>query len=489
MRKVMVIAALLVVAAFIATPLLNGLSQGNTPPAQTGQRGAAGIRTVAIDRGDLKLTVSATGNVVPALQSNVSFDQPGRVVEVLVQQDQRVDAGQTLARQDDATQKATLQQAESNFEASQAALQKLLRPVDPNEIAKQEANVKAAQAAYSAASTSVGMDQIHTAELQYQQAQSAAQAAEQMRIEAGGRYSQNDPNYQKALAQVGQASFNAEVARLKLEQMKRGPNLAQATANIAYQQALLAQLKAGPRQTDIDAAQANLEIAKLQRDQAQHDLDRTQIKAPFAGIVSTINVKAGEVSSGTAVVVTDTSTLYIDVNVDETDIGKIRVSEPVQFTLDALANTTVNGKAQRIAQTADTSASVITYVVRVALDQPNPALKVGMTANAVFLVEQRQNVVRIPNEYLRQDRTTNQTTVNRVNPDGSISQIPVKVGLQGADYTEVLSGLNEGDTVALITAGAAGANPGGNNGGGGNPAGNNVGGNNPGGSNSGDNGQ
>ncbi len=448
-RVVIVLVILLIIFACVAAP---AVLPGRAGPASGA---ATSLKRATVDKGDIKLTVSATGSVAPARQSRLGFDQPGRVLEVLVQEGQFVQAGQLLARVDDATQRSNLSQAEYLVQAAEASLQKLLRPVDAGEIAKAEANVKTAQATYSSIASRVSPEQIKVYELQYQQAQTAAQYAEKQRIEAGGRYVQDDPNYQKALAQVGQSQFDAEIARLRVEQARQGSSLEEATANIAYQQTLLAQLKTGPKPADIKSAQNDLTAARLQRDQAQHDLDKTRLVAPFAGVISTLNVKVGEISTGMALVITDTHELYVDVNVDEADIGKILVGQRVDMTFDALTGVGLTGKVQRIAQTADTTASVITYAVRVIPDPATVSLKVGMTANASFLAREAHDVVRVPNEFVRLNRTTRQTTVNLAEPGGTLAEAPVMLGLQGADYTEVIDGLYEGDTVALVIDNAA----------------------------------
>jgi hypothetical protein len=171
-------------------------------------------------------------------------------------------------------------------------------------------------------------------------------------------------------------------------------------------------------------------------------------------------------------VISDISTLYVDTTVDETDIGKIQVGQPVQITLNALSNVSLTGKVARITQTADTTASVITYAVRIALDKTDAPIKVGMSANAIFIVSQAQNALRVPNNYLRVNNTTGQTTVFLVNPNGTLLQVPVTTGLQGSDYTEIVNGLYEGETIALVTN-TTGGNTGNANAGG-NATGNNT---------------
>ncbi|MEP7285211.1 MAG: efflux RND transporter periplasmic adaptor subunit [Chloroflexota bacterium] len=454
MRRIIVIVVGVIVVAAIAFFFIGGRSRSTPTPGAAGA-GQATVRKITIDKGDLKLTVSATGNVVANQESNLSFEQPARVQEVLVEEGQKVDAGQVLARQEDSTQKLNLSQADYSLKATEAALQKLLRPVDAGDVANAEANVKAAQASYSSMANSTSMDKINALQLQYQQALANQQGSTDLRKGAGGQYDKDDPNFQQALAQEGQASFDAESARLRLASAKNGRSLVQATARIAQAQAQLAKVKAGPTQAQIDTAQAQVVVAKLARDQAQHQLDKTLIKAPYAGYVTSVSVKAGEVSSGTAMVLTDNSVVYIDVNVDEVDIGHIQVGQLVEFTVDALQGVTLTGKVTRITQLADETATVIKYVVRVNLDPTKAPIKVTMTTNATFLVREVKNVVRVPNQYVRVDRVTNQATVNLVNASGALTEVPIKLGLQGSDYSEVIEGLNEGDTIGLGVASSA----------------------------------
>lgn len=329
---------------------------------------------------------TATGSVVAIEQSNLSFDIGGQVVSVPVAEGQHVEAGQLLAQVDDSTQQFNLQQADAAVQAAQAILDKLLEPIDSTLISNAEANVKAAQGAYSAKASAVSMDTIKALQLQYQQALSAVDSANKLRANAGGQLSTTDPNYLKFVAQVGLAQNNADIAKLQLQEVQAGTSLESATANIAYAQAQLALVKAGPRQVDIDDAQAQLATAKIMRDQAQHLVDKTRLVAPFAGTLTKVNAKVGEVSTGTAFILTDDSQLYIDVQVAETAIGAIQIGQPVSMTVDALRGANLTGKVLRIDQMANTGASVVTYTVRVTPDHTDAALKVGMTVNASFLL-------------------------------------------------------------------------------------------------------
>src|SRR5262245_60045741 len=156
MRRV--IAILVLVVAFFASAIT---ILGSAPATSAGSRSTqAATSRATVDRGEVKLTVSATGKIVARQQANLGFDQSGPVVEVLVTEGQQGQAGQARARQDGTAQKASRAQADDAVNAADAALQKLLRPVDPGEIAKAEANVKAAEASYSSRAQGVGPDTI-----------------------------------------------------------------------------------------------------------------------------------------------------------------------------------------------------------------------------------------------------------------------------------------------------------------------------------------
>src|SRR5258708_2571307 len=326
MRRVIVIVVLVGVFIAAAVPILGSAQANTTTNTQ------ATAKQATVDKGEVQITVSATGKIVVKQQSNLSFDQSGQIKTVLVKEGDSVKAGQLLAQQDDTTQQSSLAQANDAVTAADASLQKLLSPVDPGEIAKAEANVKAAEASYSSRASSVNPDTVKSYQLQVDKANAAVVASNYAVAGAGGQYATTDPNYQKSVAAQGLAYGNAQIAQLQLQQAQQGSSLLSATAQITYQQALLAQLKAGPTQEQIQAAQASLKTAQLQRDQAQHNLDKTKLVAPFNGVITSVPAKAGEISSGVVMVLTDMSELGVDINVDEADIGKIQVGQTVKIT-------------------------------------------------------------------------------------------------------------------------------------------------------------
>lgn len=408
---------------------------------------------VMIATGDLLVTVTATGNVVAAQTSNLTFDTAGIVQTVLVTEGQQVKQGDTLATLEDSNQLASIEQAELSLKASQLALEKVLEPVDPNDIASAEASLKSAEGSLRAKLTSVTQGTIDTYQARLEQARANQEYALKLLNDAGGKYALDDASYQKALAQKGEADFNYEIARLNLQSAKKIDSVAGARASVAYYKAKLAQVKAGPKQSTIDQAQVNVLSSQNQLDVAKRNLTKTRLIAPYTGTITQVNVKVGEPNAGTAMVLADIQTRYVDIDVDETDIGKVEIGQKVTLTFDALTKVTVTGTVQRIKPIADSSASVITYPVRIVLDKTDAPIRVGMTTNATFNVREVKNVVLVPNQYLKVNRSAGQVQVmvNLVNADGkTFTVLPVKLGVEGADYTEVLEGLSAGDKIALV---------------------------------------
>jgi HlyD family secretion protein len=473
MRKFAItgIVVVLLVLGVGATIMLRTVQGGGVPPSGANSGGGGGpglpfigrsgganasssatLQSTTVEQGDVTLTISATGHVVSKQQTNLSFQQSGIVKTVTVMIGDKVKAGTVLATLDNSAEQTSLVKAENSLKAAQTALDKLLQPVSKADIDSAEADVKSAMASYqSAAHSGTSQAGLKAYQLQYEQALKGVEAANYAVAGAGGQYSKDDPNYQKAIASVGSAQVAADQAKLNLQKAQNsGADLSQETANIAYAQAKLAQVKAGPSQSDIDSAQAQIEVAKVQLLQAQHNVELAQLVAPFDGVVSTVNVKAGEVSSSPAFVLVDTSALYVDISVDEADIAAISVGLPVHLTLDALPDATLTGKVQRVSPLADTSStSVVIYTVRIVLDPTNLALKTGMTASATFTVSNVHNVIRVPNSYLKVNKTYNQTTVNLINRDGTTTLVPVTLGVQGTDYSEVINGLRVGDRLSV----------------------------------------
>ncbi|MBI3780991.1 MAG: efflux RND transporter periplasmic adaptor subunit, partial [candidate division NC10 bacterium] len=141
--------------------------------------------------------------------------------------------------------------------------------------------------------------------------------------------------------------------------------------------------------------------------QAQIDLDHTYIRAPVDGTVVSRNVDVGQTVAASLsaptlfLIAQDLTKMQVDTNVDEADIGRVRVGQPATFTVDAYPGETFRGKVVQIRQAAINVQNVITYDAVVAVSNPDLKLFPGMTANVKILVDRQENVLKIPNAALR----------------------------------------------------------------------------------------
>jgi multidrug efflux pump subunit AcrA (membrane-fusion protein) len=135
--------------------------------------------------------------------------------------------------------------------------------------------------------------------------------------------------------------------------------------------------------------------------------------------------------------------------VDEVDIRRIAEGMSARIQFDALANTRLDGVIERIAVLGRDQGGIVSYDVRLGLSAIDPRVRDGMTAEAAVIVEDRKDVLVVPNIYVRLDRASGQAYVNVIREDGTLEEVQVELGLQGQDNSEVLAGLSPGDVIGL----------------------------------------
>jgi multidrug efflux pump subunit AcrA (membrane-fusion protein) len=385
------------------------------------------------------VTVRGTGQVEPEQRVSLNFGTPGIVEAVLVEVGQMVEAGQVRARRESAAPRIAVQQAELGVQIAELSLERLQAPPRASAIQAAEAAVNSAWAAYVALRDSIDPEALRVAELQYEQALAAKTAAEDAYRDSNGAESAN--------AQLGAASFAAEIARVQMEQLRAGPSQATlnaALAQVGQAQAQLELLQAGPSQIQLDQAAASVEQARLR-------LERAQAAEQDTILISHVTLREGGLAAPgvlDAVELGNLTPLHVSVEVDEVDIGSVAASQPVEITFDALPHMTLDGVVRRVADVAVQSAGVVSYNVRIDLAATDQPVRVGMTAAASIVVADVRDVLVVPNAYIRLDRQTNQAFVNVLDADGSLSERQVELGVQSETMSEIRSGLVEGDVVA-----------------------------------------
>jgi HlyD family secretion protein len=413
------------------------------------QQPTANIQEYSVQIGDVDVAVSAVGSVDADRTAALSFSARGRIADVMVSEGDTVQAGDVLARLDDDAQQIALQQAALGVQLAILQKDQLLAGPDEAQIAVAEANVNSAMGAVRSIQNAVPPEQIEAAQLAYEQAQAAVTAAQHDRAfnaatEAEGTLLD---------AKVGEATFNAEIARLNLASLQNGSSaqLNAAYARVAQAQAELDRIKAGTSDADISRADAAIAQAQVALDRAQAAADRALLTAPFDGIITAVNAEIGALAApGMAIVeIADVEPLRLTVQIDEIDVRRIRVGMDATIQLDALPDASLSATVEQIALVPTNNGGIVSYDATVRLSGSDPRVRVGMTADASVVVDSRRGVLVVPNQYIRLDRARGGAFVNVVQPDGRLREVQITLGLQGQDRSELTDGLKAGDRIGI----------------------------------------
>ena len=370
----------------------------------------AGPATAYVARRDLTATVTATGTVKAMVGAEVKVGSriPGRVEQLAVQVGARVKAGQTIARLEQDDLRAAVEKARADLAAAGAKLATVRNGARPQELQTGEAAVRQAEANQFLALANLD---------RYQQLYRDGGIALQV-VDTAAR------DHDVSTAQVRSAREQLSLVREKYT-----------FEDLQYAEAQVQQSQAALR-----IAEANLGYAT--------------ITAPMGGVVASVSTQQGEtVTSGSAaaqaptfVTIIDLNRLQVDAYVDETDIGKVRVGHEATFGVDAFPDKEFGGKVTAIYPKALIQQNVVTYDVVIAFDNREGLLRPDMTANTTITVAKREKALAIPNQAVRREDGERMVLV----PEGDrVARRQVKTGWKDKSYTEILSGLKEGDRVLV----------------------------------------
>jgi HlyD family secretion protein len=279
---------------------------------------------------------------------------------------------------------------------------------------------------------------------------SAEQAVAQAQVTFDNARQAEVANVQKAEATL--ANAQTQLAALKTpdknDLAQRQASVDQARAALAQAQANLAQLTAPATASDQRIQQASVAQAEQSLRQAQLKLAQATLTAPFDGIVSAVNIVPG--SSVTAAVpavsLVDRDPLHVELKLSENDVAKVKLGQSVTLTIDALKGWQATGTVSYIAPAAETTNGVVTYPVRVDVADTDARVKVGMTANLSITTATKDNVLLVPNSALLPKGAGRVVQIPGANGRG-VTEVEVQTGLTDGTYTEIVSGLTEGQTI------------------------------------------
>jgi macrolide-specific efflux system membrane fusion protein len=209
---------------------------------------------------------------------------------------------------------------------------------------------------------------------------------------------------------------------------------------------ILAWMSSTDRASILDAARAK---GPEEEKKWQDAYKPTPIMAPLSGVIILRNVVVGQTVDATTVIYAMSDKLIVKADVDETDIGRIKMGMGAVITLDSYPDKPINGTVFQVLYEGVNTSNVITYGVKIEPRNVPPFFRSQMTANISLIANKKENVVLLP-EAAIQPTASGERQVMVPGPDKKPVARIVQVGLENGDQAEITSGINEGDKVLVI---------------------------------------
>ena len=381
--------------------------------------GTAQYLTARVDRGNLRNTVTATGTLQAVTTVQVGSQASGTISALYADFNSVVKKGQVVAQLDPAVAKAQVDQARANLEQARASLAQARAAVTNSRAGITDAQAKSLAAKSTVQNNQAGVSasEANLAVLKAQQDDAMSFLKQQESLLKAGVVAQRDYDVAMTAYKTAEARYNQALAQLnqsKLsEQSSAGAGIAQSQAAVEQSKAQLQQSQAQVEQNaaQVQQAQAALSLAQV-------NLSHTTIASPIDGIVVSRDVNVGQTVAASLsaptlfTIANDLTQMQVIANIDQADIGLVEQAKSVKFSVDAFPGKDFDGKIQEMRLNPVNVQNVVTYNVVINVDNPEQTLKPGMTANLTITIDERNNVLKVPNSALRftpQDATRQRT--------------------------------------------------------------------------------
>jgi HlyD family secretion protein len=354
-----------------------------------------------VERGDIARVVVATGKIEPRAIVEVKSKASGIVKSIYVNYGDTVRAGQVLAELDKEELEARVREARANLQAAQAM------------------------------------------------EESAAAALERNKVEAEGP---DLPFLKSAMERAQRMHEEKLVAKNIVEEAEKAYQLA-----LNRQSAAIRALAVS--RAEITRARAQVAQAKAVLERAEEDLRNSTIVSPIDGLVLSRDVEVGNAVSSILVLgsqakplfmLGDVGDVFVRGKVDQADIGKVYLGQPARIVVESFRDRKFEGKVYRISPYGVEKDNVTTFEVQVSIHNPGHELKANMSANAEIILEERKNVLLVPEAAVVYDKDR-KPGVELPDPsqEKGRKKVAVRLGISNGIKTELLGGLEEGAQVIL----------------------------------------
>jgi len=383
------------------------------------------IETFKVKRGDILQTVSTSGYVDTTEETNYSLPISGEVIKCLEKGDY-FKKGDLIVKIDDKKLKLLINQAEENLKLAQNSIElaklNYQQALDANHIAVQLADLN-----------------IELSEQATQNALTALEDANRYLNEVKKYEFSTDPQIAQAISQSHSAE-GAYYQSITNQAITYWSSLGE--KQNASNQILITEKNIRQAEIQLNLSKINLELAKI-------DLGNSEIYAPFDGIVSSSTFKEGEYASpGVNAISIIKDDFIIKAEVDETDIGKLNIGNPVEIILDAYPEQEFTGKITKISPISKNVSGVVSFEITVKPDNNNKSdvkLLYGLSASLTITTSKAENILYIPIQSVYEEN--GKEYVDILTEDGKIKKVEVRTGIYNYDFIEIKSGLKEGDVI------------------------------------------
>ena len=241
---------------------------------------------------------------------------------------------------------------------------------------------------------------------------------------------------------VEEAENKVENARTELEsaQQKADNDIERARLDLDIVRAGAASQEVELQQLQVERAQLSLEIAK-------RNLNQAVLRAPFAGVVAAVEGSVGQKTGTKVVTLVRADRIEMRASVDEADVSSIRVGQPVEVTTYASPDVKISGTVETISPTSVEQQGVVLYPVTIRLEPGDQALRGGLSANALIEVSSRDNILLLPNRAIRREGDERVVYVRQEGDE--LERRVVEIGVRDSEVSEIVSGVSEGEEVAI----------------------------------------
>jgi len=426
------------------------------------------IATAQVRRGDLVISVSGSGTLVPASEMDLGFQSAGYLDEVSVEVGDQVQEGDVLARLETGDLELAVNEADIEARLAQLELDDAREGPTDTELASARASVQSARSALlvvqNTYSTTLNSDldsAVRARLIEYQYFVSQTAEADQKREEGtitAKDYEEAWDNRAKAEARLNEVLKQAEMEQLEAE------NQVDQAHNRVYQAGeSLKLVQSGPTTDTVRRAELAADQAARTLEDARDALESSVLRAPFDGAIVDVTAIPGQYVTSSFITLADLEGSLLQFWVEESDLSGVVVGNRVEVTFEALPDDVFTGEVIRIdpalvtvdftlavqawarLDLSSTDSSQGTYSSPLSGDPVT--LLGGMNAEVEVISAESRGTLIVPVQALR-ELGPEQYAVLVVQPDGEMVLRPVEVGLRDLVNAEILSGLEPGEVVS-----------------------------------------